>query len=62
MTYKESMDRIEEIIRTIENDEAEFEELSSLIREALGLIKACRTKLKDAEINFQELLSDALFE
>lgn len=56
LTYKEAMNRINEIVTTIEGDELDIDELTTLVKEATALIGSCKDKLKNAETDLQTSL------
>lgn len=56
LTYKEAMNRINEIVTTIEGDDLDIDELTALVKEATGLIASCKTKLQNAETDLQTSL------
>lgn len=48
-TYKQAIDRIEQIVDIIENQEPDIDQLSAIVKEATDLIDFCKKKLKTAE-------------
>jgi exodeoxyribonuclease VII small subunit len=56
LTYKEAINRINEIVATIEGDDLDIDELTSLVKEATGLIGSCKDKLQNAETDLQTSL------
>lgn len=48
-SYKAAIDRIEEVVDIIENQEPDIDDLTKLVKEATGLIDFCKKKLKTAE-------------
>lgn len=48
-TFETAMDRLEKIVRQMENGEATLEESLTLFEEGIGLVKLCNKKLDDAE-------------
>lgn len=57
MTYTKAMARLEEIIRKIENEEVDIDDLSEKVKEAAGLVKLCRDKIEKAEIEVKEVVA-----
>ena len=53
--YSKSIQKLEEIIEKIEGDEIDVDELSSSVKEAVTLIKACKTKIEKAELEVKIL-------
>lgn len=48
-SYDKAIIRIEEIVRLLEEDDKNIDQLSDLVKEASSLIKDCKTKLKMTE-------------
>lgn len=53
LSYQEAMDRITEIVATIEQDDIGIDELSALVKEATSLINSCQLKLQQTEEEIQ---------
>jgi exodeoxyribonuclease VII small subunit len=49
LSYKAALERIEEIVDIIENQQPDIDDLSSLVKEATSLIKDCKLRLKTTE-------------
>lgn len=47
--YEAAMERLEQIIRSLESGSAELDESLSLFEEGIGLIRLCSEKLDSAE-------------
>ncbi|KAA0211661.1 MAG: exodeoxyribonuclease VII small subunit [Ignavibacteriaceae bacterium] len=59
-TFEESYTKLEEIVQNLEN-ESESISISDLIenyKEGLMLLKICRTKLKEAELQITKIKND----
>ena len=54
--YKESMEKLEQIIRKIEQEEIEVDELAENIKEAVTLIKVCKDKIQKAELEVKQVV------
>ena len=48
-TYKEALERIEEIVEIVENENPDVDELAQLVKEGASLISLCQEKLRNAE-------------
>ena len=48
--YSKAIKRLEEIISKIENEEIDVDDLSSRVKEAVDLIKICKTKIEKAQM------------
>ena len=56
--YSKALKRLEEIIQKIENEEIDVDELSDKVKEAVGLIKVCKTKIEKAEMEVKQVVKD----
>jgi exodeoxyribonuclease VII small subunit len=54
LNYKESIKKLEEIVKKMESDEPDVDDLSNMVEEALLLLKACKQKLKSTEDNIKK--------
>lgn len=57
-TYSQAMERLEKIVRQIDNGELEIDELADKIREANEIIAFCRDKLTKANQEIEKLLAE----
>ncbi|MEM9390032.1 MAG: exodeoxyribonuclease VII small subunit [Bacteroidota bacterium] len=57
-TYKAAIEELESIIKRIENGDVGIDELSSLVKRSAQLIKACKAKLRDTEVELDQFLND----
>jgi exodeoxyribonuclease VII small subunit len=48
-SYSEALERIEEILSILEEGDKGMDELSELVKEAAGLVKKCKSKLRMTE-------------
>ena len=55
LPFKQSMQRLEEIIGMLEKNEIELEEAISLFEEGLKLVNSCDSQLKNFENKVEEL-------
>ncbi|ELR71486.1 hypothetical protein C900_02549 [Fulvivirga imtechensis AK7] len=58
VTYKESLEEIENIIQKIESGEPDIDELSALVKRAATLIKECKKKLRRTEEDLSQTLGE----
>lgn len=56
LPFKQSMQRLEEIIGMLEKNKIELEEAISLFEEGLKLVNSCDSQLKNFENKVEELL------
>jgi exodeoxyribonuclease VII small subunit len=58
INYSEAVAEIEEILRQIENQEIDIDELSKKVSRAAELIKACSEKLRNTEKEIETIFED----
>lgn len=54
-TFEESMERLEEIVGLLENNEEPLDKTLALFEEGLELVKSCDTTLKQFEIKIEDI-------
>lgn len=57
LPFKQSMNRLEEIVQALEKNEIELEEAIRLFEEGLQLVNSCDSQLKNFENKVQDLLN-----
>jgi len=57
-SYNEAIEKIEEILLQIENDDLDVDELSEKVRKVTTLIKVCKQKLTQAESDVDKILEE----
>lgn len=57
-TYSQAMARLETIVRQIDSNELEIDELAEKIKEANEIITFCSEKLKKADTEIEKLLAN----
>ena len=57
-TYSQAMARLETIVRQVDNNELEVDELVEKIKEANAIIAFCSEKLKKADMEIEKMLAD----
>ena len=57
-TYSQAMARLETIVRQVDSNELEVDELVEKIKEANEIIVFCSEKLKKADTEIEKLLAD----
>jgi exodeoxyribonuclease VII small subunit len=55
--YSKAMERLEEIIENIENEQIDIDELSEKVKEAVLLVKVCKDKIEKAELQVKEVIA-----
>lgn len=56
MTFEEAMQRLEQIVRTLERGDAKLEESLCLFQEGTELIRFCGARLSDAELEVRKVM------
>ncbi|MDQ3395447.1 MAG: exodeoxyribonuclease VII small subunit [Bacteroidota bacterium] len=56
--YKDALLKIESIVETIESKEPDIDELGTMIKEAMSLLRLCKEKLKNTEQELNEALEE----
>lgn len=56
INYKDALNRINEIVNTIESGDLDIDDLTAMVKEATKLIGACKDKLHGAETDLQSSL------
>ena len=57
-TYSQAMARLETIVRQVDSNEQEVDELVEKIKEANEIIAFCSDKLKKADMEIEKMLAD----
>jgi len=58
MTYREATQELEEILRAIENDSVDVDELTQKVQRSSLLIKFCKEKLRNAENAINQVFNE----
>ncbi len=58
LSYEAAMQRLEDIVRKIENNEIGIDRLAEQLKEAQGLIKQCKKQLLAVDKDINGLLAD----
>ena len=58
MKYEEAMRQLQAIVRKMENDELDIDQMSEQLKHAQELIKLCRDKLTKTDEEIQKLLKE----
>lgn len=57
MTYREAVNELESILRTMQGDDCDIDRLGSLTRRAASLIGECRRRLVATDDELREILA-----
>jgi exodeoxyribonuclease VII small subunit len=55
-TYKEAVQELENILRELENNEAEVDELTAKVKRAAELIRFCKSKLFETDKEIEKII------
>ena len=55
MTFEQSMQRLEQIVRTLERGDAQLDESLKLFQEGTELVRACGKLLDEAELEIKKV-------
>lgn len=58
LSYKEAIAEIEEILRQIENEEPDVDQLSEKVKRLSALVTWCREKLHNTEEEIEKILKE----
>lgn len=56
--YEEALQELQAIVRRMENDELDIDQLSAQLKRAQQLIKLCKDKLTKADADIKNILSE----
>ena len=59
LTFEQQLQRLEQIVRTMERGEAPLDESLKLFQEGAELIRNCTKLLDDAELQVKKILADS---
>ncbi|QHL87152.1 exodeoxyribonuclease VII small subunit [Nibribacter ruber] len=58
LTYKQATQELEAILKAIENDDVDVDELTQKVQRSSELIKLCKQKLRSAEDAINQVFKD----
>ena len=58
LKYGKAIAKLDEIIAKIESEDIDVDELSVKVKEAVELIKVCKTKISKAELEVKKVVED----
>jgi len=56
--YSQAIERLDEIIAKIESDEIDVDELSLRVKEAVSLVKLCKSRIDKAELEVKQVVDE----
>lgn len=56
--YKAAMEEIDQIVKRIENEEVDVDELAALVKKAAELVKLCKSRLRDTETELENIIDN----
>lgn len=54
--YSKAVEKLDEIIRKIESEDIDVDELSVKVKEAVELVKVCKSKIEKAELEVKKVV------
>ena len=57
-SYQKAFDELQEIVSKLQGDEIGLDDLSKSVKRASTLIKSCKEKLRNVEVEIDELLKE----
>lgn len=54
--YSKAVEKLDEIIRKIESEQIDVDELSEKVKEAVSLIKICKNRIEKAEMEVRKVV------
>lgn len=57
-SYQKAFDELQEIVTKLQNDEIGLDDLSKSVKRAGTLIKACKEKLRNVELEIEEMFEE----
>ena len=54
--YSKALERLEEIVKGIDNEDIDVDMLSEKVKEAVSLIKECKKKIDKAELEVKKVV------
>jgi exodeoxyribonuclease VII small subunit len=58
LKYGEARDKLEEILKAIDGNEVDVDDLADKVREAAELIQVCRRKLQKTRVEVEKVVSE----
>lgn len=55
--YQKAVERLDDLIAQLENDEIDVDELSVRVKEAIELIRTCKAKIDKAELDVKKAVA-----
>jgi exodeoxyribonuclease VII small subunit len=56
--YSKAVEKLDEIIRKIESEDIDVDELSLKVKEAVELVKICKSKIEKAELEVKKVVDN----
>ena len=58
MKYGRAVKKLDEIIKRIESEDIDVDELSDHVKEAVGLVNLCKAKIEKAQMEVRQAVED----
>lgn len=56
--YQEALKKLDDLIAAIEDEDIDVDDLSSRIKEAVVLLRACKAKIDKADLEVKKVIED----
>ena len=56
--YSEAVERLDEILKQIEDDDVDVDELALQVKEAVELLRVCKARIDKAELEVKKVVDD----
>ncbi len=56
--YSEAVERLDELLKQIEDDDIDVDELSAHVQEAVELLRVCKAKIDKAELEVKKVVEN----
>ncbi|MEO1784030.1 exodeoxyribonuclease VII small subunit [Thermodesulfobium sp. 4217-1] len=58
ISYKEALEELNSILKKIESEDIEMDDLTKIVKRALFLVNLCKSKLKNTEDELQSIFNE----
>ncbi len=58
ISYKEALEELNSILKKIESEDIEMDDLTKIVKRALFLVNLCKSKLKNTEDKLQSIFNE----
>lgn len=58
LSFSEAIEELESILREVEGEETDIDELADQLKKAAGLLELCRAKIRRAEVEVRQIVQN----